>query len=87
MDSGRGIDPRTTGVKRRGCRGCGPPEARDKKAGPTTGVKVMKERTQSGSVVEAYVWPNAGALPAIELSGGLPPTYSQGPDPWGVWDS
>ena len=28
-----------------------------------------------------------GALPAIELSGWLPPTYSQGPDPWGVWDS
>ena len=28
-----------------------------------------------------------GALPAIELSGVLPPTYSQGPDPWGVWDN
>ena len=43
----------------------------------------MKERIQSfcgGGIHMA----KPEALPAIELSEGLSPTYSQGPDPWGV---
>ena len=78
LDSGRGIDPRTTGVKRRGWRGCGPPEARDKEEGPTTGVKVMKERSQSGSVVEAYVWPNLEPYQQLSYLEGCHPHIPRG---------
>ena len=43
----------------------------------------MSERSQSRSAVGADLW-TVGALPRIELPGGVPPTYPRGPGPWDV---
>ena len=53
---------------------------------PTVGIKVMKERGWSRSAVVAGRW-TVGSLPLIGSPGGVPSTYTLGPDLWDEWDS
>ena len=54
-----------------------------KRRRPTTGMRVRRE---SRSAVDTDRSTD-GALPGIELPGGLKPAYPRGQDPWDVWSS
>ena len=54
-----------------------------KREGPTAVIRVRRERIQSRFAAQADCL-TVGALPGIELPGGVPPTYPRGPDPWDV---